>query len=99
MTQIFDALSGRSPIKGRLFLEASAGCGKTFAIEHLVVQLLLSDASLNLKDLLIVTFTKAATKDLKRRIHETLMGALRECETDAVVAPYLKEHEIGRAHV
>lgn len=62
-----------SPREG-LFLEASAGTGKTFTIEHLVVRLLI-EADLDLRQILVVTFTKAATRELKLRIWSNLEKA------------------------
>ncbi len=67
----FDILSRDTPLKSRLFLEASAGTGKTFTIEHLVVRLLL-ETDLRLDEIVIVTFTRAATRELKERIHQNL---------------------------
>lgn len=68
-------------------IEASAGTGKTFTITYLVLRLLLgtgdtrtaiSQGALELRDILIVTFTRAATADLKARIRETIREA-RNC--------------------
>lgn len=67
----FDILSLDTNIFGKRFLEASAGTGKTFAIEHLVVRLL-REGSLSLDQILVVTFTRAATRDLKMRIRANL---------------------------
>ncbi|MCI5051644.1 MAG: UvrD-helicase domain-containing protein [Simkaniaceae bacterium] len=53
-----------------LFLEASAGTGKTFAIEHLVAKLLKD--GMQLEEILVVTFTRAATRDLRNRIRQNL---------------------------
>ncbi|WP_230467711.1 UvrD-helicase domain-containing protein [Lujinxingia vulgaris] len=52
-------------------IEASAGTGKTYTIQHIVVDLLLR-RKLSVQDVLIVTFTRAATGDLKKKIRETL---------------------------
>lgn len=64
-------------------IEASAGTGKTYTITNLVLRILLGsgdrtnslDRPLLLDDLLIVTFTNAATADLKRRIYERIRYA------------------------
>ncbi len=81
----FDILSKTTPLSSRLFLEASAGTGKTFTIEHLVVRLLL-ETSFNLNEIVIVTFTRAATRELKNRIRENLEKIV--ANTDAF--PYLE---------
>jgi exodeoxyribonuclease V beta subunit len=67
----FDILSKETPLPSRLFLEASAGTGKTFTIEHLVVRLL-RETSITLSEIVIVTFTRAATRELKDRIRLNL---------------------------
>ena len=68
----FDVLSDSFNCFTSHFLEASAGTGKTFAIEHTVAKFLSSHQMLELKDILVVTFTKSATADLKTRIFEKL---------------------------
>ena len=61
-------------IFGHFFLEASAGTGKTFAIEHIVVRALLeSSQPLTIDKILIVTFTRAATRELKHRVKKNLI--------------------------
>ncbi len=67
----FDILAPETPIFGNRFLEASAGTGKTFTIEHLVVRLL-KEGDLKLDQILVVTFTRAATRELKMRIRSKL---------------------------
>lgn len=72
----FDVLAREFDVKGGLFLEASAGTGKTFAIEHLVLRLLLEgDAPLSIDQILVVTFTRAATRELKVRIRSNIEKA------------------------
>lgn len=61
-------------LKSSLLLEASAGTGKTYSIENIVARVL-AETSLSIKELLIVTFTKAAAKDLKERIKKCLEKA------------------------
>ena len=69
----FDCLDPQTPITGHHFLEASAGTGKTFAIEHLVTRLLLQGVPLT--QILIVTFTRAATRELKARLRQAIVRA------------------------
>lgn len=54
------------------FLEASAGTGKTFAIEQLIVRLLKEKPEISFPEILVLTFTKAATLELKTRIRAAL---------------------------
>ena len=55
------------PLQGRQWIEASAGTGKTFTLTLLVLRLLLEREVL-LPNILAVTFTKAATQELKIKI-------------------------------
>jgi len=68
--QRFDCLAPDAPLLGPHFLEASAGTGKTFAIEHVVARLILK--GIDLEQILVVTFTRAATRELKLRIRSNL---------------------------
>ncbi|MGA8165167.1 MAG: UvrD-helicase domain-containing protein [Waddliaceae bacterium] len=72
----FTVLSREQKIHRHYFLEASAGTGKTFAIEHIAVRLLVEDDPLPIEQILIVTFTKAATRDLLIRIRTTIEQAI-----------------------
>ena len=72
----FDVLSQKTSFLSHKFLEASAGTGKTFAIEHVVAQWILEGISL--RNILVVTFTKAATLELVERIHSRLKDLLEE---------------------
>lgn len=80
MMATFNILDRKQSVHRHVMLEASAGTGKTFAIENLVVRLLIevseSSEPLVLNRILVVTFTKAATRDLKARIRANLDSAL-----------------------
>lgn len=60
--------------KGVNRLEASAGTGKTFALAGLFLRLLLEEA-VSARDILVVTFTEAATAELRERIRARLSEA------------------------
>ncbi|MBI5607461.1 MAG: UvrD-helicase domain-containing protein [Deltaproteobacteria bacterium] len=68
--------AGPLPPQARLFLEASAGTGKTFAIEGIVVQLV-AEADLPIDKILVITFTNAATAELNDRVRQRLAAVLR----------------------
>ena len=57
-------------------VEASAGTGKTYTIENLVIRLLKEDPDLNLENILLVTFTEKATSELKLRIRQKIEQTL-----------------------
>lgn len=70
------------PIQGRHLIQASAGTGKTHTIISLVLRLLLGQDDkgepiipLGLNQILVVTFTRAATAELRERIGRRLMEA------------------------
>ena len=69
----FDAL--RVELAGKIVVEASAGTGKTHAITQLVVRLVL-ESKLEPFEILVMTFTEAATAELRTRIRRRLGLAL-----------------------
>ena len=68
----FDLL--HTPLAGRNLIEASAGTGKTFTIAGVYLRLVL-ESRLEVGQILVVTFTEAATKELKERIRRRLKEA------------------------
>jgi len=78
----------RFALQGSRLIEASAGTGKTFTIAALYLRLVLGhggDAAfsrpLNPPEILVVTFTDAATQELRGRIRDRLAQAARCFET------------------
>ncbi len=63
-----------APLYGANLIEAGAGTGKTYAIESLFLRLIL-EKKLTVDQILVVTFTKAATEELKERIRNKLIKA------------------------
>jgi exodeoxyribonuclease V beta subunit len=55
-----------------VLIEASAGTGKTWALERLFIKALLQQPHLKLAQFLVVTFTKLATAELKDRIRRQI---------------------------
>ena len=62
------------PLKSSNLIEASAGTGKTYSIAILVLRLIL-EKNLSIKDILMVTFTKAAVAELEERIRLFIRAA------------------------
>src|SRR5207253_10771722 len=60
-------------------VEASAGTGKTFFLEHRVVDLVLAGAELS--QILLVTFTDKAVAELRMRIRDLLDRMARATES------------------
>src|SRR5690348_8598485 len=87
--QRFDCLSASCPLLGPHLLEASAGTGKTFAVEQVFVRLLM-EAEIEVDQILAVTFTKAATRELKERVRSNIKKAILQLETQNIEWEYLK---------
>ncbi|HHG1823181.1 TPA: exodeoxyribonuclease V subunit beta [Klebsiella pneumoniae] len=69
----------RLPLIGERLIEASAGTGKTFTIAALYLRLLLGlggeaayPRAISVEELLVVTFTEAATEELRGRIRSNI---------------------------
>ena len=63
------------PLTGVRLIEASAGTGKTFTLATLVTRLVV-ERGLRVGQILAVTFTEAATQELRKRIRERLQLTL-----------------------
>ncbi|WP_053213259.1 exodeoxyribonuclease V subunit beta [Pseudomonas sp. Q12-87] len=82
------------PLRGSQLIEASAGTGKTFTISALYLRLVLGHGGpasgfgreLLPPQILVVTFTDAATKELRERIRTRLAEAARFFR-DEILAP------------
>jgi exodeoxyribonuclease V beta subunit len=68
----FDLLN--APLEGINLIEAGAGTGKTYNIEGLYVRLIL-EMQLRVDQILVLTFTNAATEELKDRIRNKIVAA------------------------
>ncbi len=69
------------PVDGTNLIEASAGTGKTYGIAALFARLVVLE-QMPVEQILVVTFTKAATAELKTRLRRRLDGILRLLECD-----------------
>jgi exodeoxyribonuclease V beta subunit len=63
------------PLQGTHIIEASAGTGKTYTISSLFVRLIV-ETGLTVNQILVVTFTKAATEELRERIRGRITDAM-----------------------
>ncbi|WP_039986225.1 exodeoxyribonuclease V subunit beta [Vibrio owensii] len=93
------------PLHGARLIEASAGTGKTFTIAGLYLRLLLGHGAADTKhrvpltvdQVLVVTFTEAATAELRdrirARIHDARIAFARGQSSDPVIQPLLEEIE------
>jgi len=69
----FDLLE--CPLEGMNLIEASAGTGKSFSIAGLFLRLVV-ERHMPVDAILVVTFTQAATEELRARIRAGLRDAL-----------------------
>lgn len=81
------------PLHGSRLVEASAGTGKTFTIAALYVRLVLGHGGtaaftrpMAPPEILVVTFTDAATKELRDRIRDRLNQATKHFRVDPLSA-------------
>ncbi|MEC3956038.1 UvrD-helicase domain-containing protein [Nocardia sp. CDC153] len=65
-------LTGALPV-GTTVLEASAGTGKTYAIVGLAVRFV-AEMGVDVSELLLVTFSRAATQELRERTRDRFVG-------------------------
>jgi exodeoxyribonuclease V beta subunit len=73
--QSFD-VCGELPGVGTTLLEASAGTGKTFTIGALVTRYV-AEGHAELDEMLVITFGRAASQELRERVREQLVEAER----------------------
>lgn len=92
------------PLLGERLIEASAGTGKTFTIAALYLRLVLGlggasafPRPLSVEELLVVTFTEAATEELRGRIraniHELRIACIRNQTKNPLLANLLAQIE------
>ncbi|OCG01308.1 exodeoxyribonuclease V subunit beta [Gilliamella sp. wkB112] len=82
------------PLTGRSLIEASAGTGKTYSLAFIYLRLLLGIGKnsyprpLDVSKILVVTFTKAATQELRSRIRQNIqelkLGLLQGQHSDPI---------------
>ncbi|MFS2225443.1 exodeoxyribonuclease V subunit beta [Pantoea sp. B65] len=86
------------PLAGERLIEASAGTGKTFTIGVLYLRLLLGlgqqaafPRPLSVEEILVVTFTEAATAELRGRIRSNIHQLRIACVRRVTDNPVLKQ--------
>lgn len=92
------------PLFGERLIEASAGTGKTYTLAALYLRLLLGlggaaayPRPLEVEEILVVTFTEAATEELRNRIrdniHRLRMACLRRESKEPMLSSLLAQIE------
>ena len=82
----FDLLE--SPIEGTNLIAASAGTGKTYTITGLFLRLIL-EKRFSVDEILVVTYTVAATEELRDRIRKMLRESLEVFGTGCSSEPFV----------
>ncbi|VAX10867.1 Exodeoxyribonuclease V beta chain [hydrothermal vent metagenome] len=77
-------------LSGLSLIEASAGTGKTYTITGLYVRLVL-EQGYGVENILVVTFTNAATAELRDRIRSRLVAVLQAFEAGGGDNDYCRE--------
>ena len=83
----FDLLN--SPLEGTNLIEAGAGTGKTYNLTGLFLRLIL-ERRLPVKEILVVTYTVAATEELRDRIRRKIREALEACSSGTSPDSFLR---------
>lgn len=91
MAKDFDAVNAE--LKGPMLIEASAGTGKTYSLMLLILRLLVEN-EIPVSSILVVTFTKAATFELKSRLRETLTTMTEKLSQANFDADHFKKNEL-----
>lgn len=81
------------PLSGPSLIEASAGTGKTYTIVNLFLRLLLGHrcSALGIEQILLVTFTQAATAELKTRIGDKLRQSYLDFYAGYSADPFVQQ--------
>jgi len=90
--QMLDPLT--LPLTGQGLIEASAGTGKTYTLAALYLRLILGlgrENPLEVEQILVVTFTQAATQELRERIRERIQKARIAFVTGQSQDPFLQQ--------
>lgn len=99
----FDVCGDLPPAGTTTLLEASAGTGKTYTVGALVTRFV-AEGVAEIDELLVITFGRAASQELRERVREQLVGAERALadpagadRTDTLVDRLLQESAEERA--
>ncbi len=86
------------PLEGANLIEASAGTGKTYTITTLYLRLVV-ELGFTVDQILVVTFTEAATAELRERIRNRLyqaLGSIQENESSDEVFEHFKKGDVDQ---
>jgi exodeoxyribonuclease V beta subunit len=87
----FDLRDGLPEEGSATVLEASAGTGKTFALAGLVARYL-ADTDVTLDEMLLITFNRNASRELRERVRGQIVEAVAVLDGHAAAGTDLLEH-------
>lgn len=76
-----------------IFIEASAGTGKTYTITRLFLRYVL-EKEVDFRNIILLTFTKKATEEMLTRIRELIQNALLKKELDFIKNQKLNKKQL-----
>jgi len=79
----------KTPLQGTHLVEANAGTGKTYALAGLFLRLIL-EQGLSPGEILVVTYTRAATQELQDRIRRMIRDAVDFVSRGTPADPFLE---------
>ena len=82
----FDILGPLPEARSTTVLEASAGTGKTFTVGALVARYV-AEGIATLDEMLVITFGRAASQELRERVREQLVATERALSDPSTITP------------
>jgi len=95
--KVFELLGPLPAENTTTVLEASAGTGKTFALAGLVTRLV-AEGVAKLDEMLLITFSRAASQELRERVRGQIVSALAAFDDPARVGNDLEAYLIADDH-
>ncbi len=83
----FNVLARAVELNQNILVEASAGTGKTFTIEHLFIRRLLTQPRRSVKEIAVLTFTNAVAKELAARLKKAVEKSIADLRSKSDRAP------------
>ena len=76
-----------------IFIEASAGTGKTYTITRIFIRYIL-EKRIDYRKIILLTFTKKATQEMLMRVRELIETGIKEKQLDFLKNPKLSNEQI-----
>jgi exodeoxyribonuclease V beta subunit len=80
-------------LEKHIFIEASAGTGKTYTITRILLRYIL-EYEVDYKKIILLTFTNKATQEMLIRVREIIQNGIKEKKLEFLNKKELSEHQI-----